>query len=36
MLQKVKEVRLSDYDLTAIESLFLKHFLPGDKLWLFG
>lgn len=36
MIKKIKKVRLSDYDLAAIESLFVKHFLPGDKLWLFG
>jgi hypothetical protein len=36
MIKEVKKVRLSDYDLAAIESLFIKNFLPGDKLWLFG
>lgn len=35
-MNEVKKVRLSDYDLAAIESLFIKNFLPGDKLWLFG
>ena len=33
---KGKKVRLSDYDLAAIEFLFCKHFLPQDELWLFG
>lgn len=31
-----RKIRLSNYDLTAIKSLFIKHFLSGDKLWLFG
>jgi hypothetical protein len=31
-----KKVRLSNHDLAALESLFHKHFLPEDKLWLFG
>lgn len=36
MINKIKKIRLSDHDLAAIESLFRKHFLPGDKLWIFG
>jgi len=36
MIKKTTKVRLSDYDLAAIESLFIKHFLSEDKLWLFG
>ena len=36
MMEEMKKVRLSDHDLKALENLFLKHFLPEDKLWLFG
>ncbi len=36
MIKTIKKARLSDYDLNAIIYLFRKHFLPEDKLWLFG
>jgi hypothetical protein len=36
MTNKGEKVRLSDYDRAAIESLFVKNFLPEDKLWIFG
>lgn len=29
-------VRLSDGDLKALKQIFRKHFLPQDRLWLFG
>ncbi len=29
-------IRLSNYDLKAISSLFRKFFLPQDGLWIFG
>ena len=32
----IKKVRLSDHDLDELKNLFLRHFLPGDCLWLFG
>lgn len=31
-----KKVRLSDQHLDVIKELFLKHFLKGDQLWIFG
>jgi hypothetical protein len=36
MLKRIKNVRLSDHDLDVIKNLFRKHFLEGDKLWIFG
>lgn len=36
MTKEIKKVRLSDHDLEAIISLFQQHFLPNDRLWLFG
>jgi hypothetical protein len=36
MINKIKNLRLSDHDLEAIERLFRKHFLSGDRLWIFG
>lgn len=32
----LKKVRLSDYDLNAIITLFCKYFLKDDHLWIFG
>lgn len=32
----MKKVRLSDYDLNAIISLFGKYFSSEDRLWVFG
>lgn len=29
-------VRLSEYDLNALQTLFRKYFLADDQLWLFG
>ena len=34
--QTLQKIRLSDYDLKAAISLFLKYFLKEDKLWVFG
>lgn len=31
-----KKIRLSNHDLQAITSLFGKHFLPDNHLWMFG
>lgn len=36
MIKRVKKVRLSDYDLEALEFCFKKHFLADDRLWVFG
>lgn len=36
MLKQIKKIRLQDYELLAIKSLFKKYFLPEDNLWLFG
>ena len=35
-MNMIKKVRLSDHDLNELKHLFLRHFLPGDGLWLFG
>lgn len=32
----MKKVRLSDHDLDSLKNVFLKNFLEGDILWLFG
>lgn len=29
-------IRLSEQDVTAMKTLFCRHFLAGDRLWLFG
>lgn len=36
MINEISNVRLSKQALEAVELLFHKHFLRGDKLWLFG
>ncbi len=30
------KVRLNEFEIIAIRKLFIKHFLPGDHIWLFG
>lgn len=35
-MQELKIVRLSDHDFKALKLCFTKHFLRGDRLWLFG
>jgi predicted nucleotidyltransferase len=32
----MKEVRVSERDLHQIKEAFIKHFISGDKLWIFG
>jgi hypothetical protein len=34
--EKIKNVRLSEFDFNALHLCFKKHFLPEDRLWLFG
>jgi hypothetical protein len=36
MIKGIKKVRLSDSDFEALKFCFNKHFLQGDRLWLFG
>lgn len=33
---ELKKIRLSDYDLNSITTLFCKYFLKDDRLWIFG
>jgi hypothetical protein len=34
--QHNKQLRLSQFEQNSIKNLFHKHFIKGDKLWIFG